>query len=146
TMGPFRLLNLRDADRDSLNMALLAGGATSNQVWRIPEDVRFEVRVVAADNRTLDDIEIKITGGHGVGWAHPDGSLPVAEADKYPDTESSAGRIYQQMKMASAFHEYPLSGKYDVLRVEVRDESGGNGSTILIPIEVIRQNVSFNKI
>ncbi len=146
TMGPFRLLNLRDADRDSLNMALLAGGATSNQVWRIPEDVRFEVRVVAADNRTLDDIEIKITGGHGAGWSHPDGALPVAEADKYPDAESSAGRIYQQMKMASAFHEYPLSGKYDVLRVEVRDEPGGNGSTILIPIEVIRQNVSFNKI
>ena len=141
--------DLTDADRLNLNVATLAGGSDiQEKVYRIPEDVRFEVRVLAGDNRELENIYIRISGGHAGDWAHPDGVAPVETQYEFPEVTTDTKRIYQQMKMANRFHFYPKAGFYDVIKIEVFDQpaAGGNGSVLYIPVEVINQSVFFRKI
>ncbi|MBW7876771.1 MAG: hypothetical protein H3C47_12380 [Candidatus Cloacimonetes bacterium] len=143
---------LNETRRGDLRVHQLLGAGQNthiNQVYRIPEDVRFEIRVVAGDNRSLDEMSIRISGGHtGLYSPHPEGYQSMEEQYKFPATVSSAGRVYQQMKFASAFHLYPKAQYYDVIKVEVFDSPGfsGNSSVLHIPVEVIDQKVFFRQI
>jgi len=143
-------LTLTEANLNDLRVHQLlgAGNTPDNQVYRIPEDVRFEIRVLAADNRNLDEISVRISGGHTGLYTHPDGYQAMEGQYYFPATISSAGRVYQQMKFASAFHLYPKAQFYDVIKIEVFDNPGfaGNGAVLHIPIEVIDQQVFFRQI
>jgi hypothetical protein len=153
--------SLTEAVAGDLKVNELAGSAVfAEQAYLIPEDVRFEIRVQAGDNRDLDrrstvatdpgagSISIKVSGGHAAVYARP-GSFPVAQAMdsifELPLTETMTGRVYQQMKFASVYHHYPRAGYYDVIEVEVSD-SNGNLRRLYIPIEVISQSVMFRQI
>jgi hypothetical protein len=152
---------LTEAVAGNLKVNSLAGSTVfAEQAYLIPEDVRFEIRVQAGDNRDLDrrstvatdpgagSISIKVSGGHAAAYARP-GTFPVAQAMdsifELPPTPTMKGRVYQQMKFASVHHHYPRAGYYDVIEVEVSD-SNGNSRKLYIPIEVISQSVTFRQI
>ncbi|MCJ8344572.1 hypothetical protein MJH12_03455, partial [bacterium] len=52
------------ASQEDIRIDQAAPSATSQKLYRIPEDVRFRVQVQAGDNKPLEDITIAISGGH----------------------------------------------------------------------------------
>jgi hypothetical protein len=132
----------------SYRIVNLADGEPMERVYRIPEDVRFQIKVEATDNRDLDRLSISIQGGIA-GYTPSDADMEPAttRSHHFGEINSSADdkRIYKQTKFISAFHLYPNKGVWDQLLVTVRD-GAGNSRSIYIPIEVIGQDVFFRQI
>lgn len=145
--GFFNNNNWTSANQDDVRVNQAAGANVSEQLYRIPEDVRFRVQVQAGDNKTLEDITIRVSGGHFTHYTHPDSNvLPVPTEEEFPGYEAADKRIYNQYRHGVKDHLYPRAGYYDVLEVVVTDGPAGNTRNIYIPIEVIPQELHFRKI
>ncbi|MCO4783142.1 MAG: hypothetical protein KC646_12530 [Candidatus Cloacimonetes bacterium] len=135
------------ASQEDIRINQAASSSVSDQIYRIPEDVRFRVQVQAGDNKTLEDITIEVSGGHFTKFAHPDSAiLQVPVEEQFPGYVAADKRIYNQFRQGVKDHLYPRAGYYDVLEVVVSDGPAGNTRRIYIPVEVIPQELHFRKI
>jgi hypothetical protein len=125
--------------------------ADQHEALHIPEDVRFMIKVEATDNRDLDEISITIRSAiDGLAVFTPDlASVRHISTDPgshaFPERYSSSGRIYQQAKILTGYHLYANANFYDVIQVDVSDQSG-NRRILDIPVIVIGQGVHFRQL
>ena len=122
----------------------------TNQAYHIPEDVRFMIQVEASDNKDLDEISITISSHSNPNsiFTPPSSYVHVSNDPSnkpFQTLNTSAGRIYNQAKVARGYHLYPNSGVYDVINIEVSD-ANGNKRVVNIPIIVVPQDVHFRSL
>ncbi len=130
--------------------SIKAGMDLVNQAFHIPEDVRFMIQIKASDNKDLDEISISASSHSNPSsiFTPPSNYVHVSNDPSNKPFEminSSAGRIYNQAKVARGYHLYPNSGVYDVISVEVAD-AANNKRVVNIPIIVIPQDVHFRSL
>ncbi|PCJ19786.1 MAG: hypothetical protein COB02_06235 [Candidatus Cloacimonadota bacterium] len=112
-----------------------------NFLVKIPEDVRFKIKVEAVDNVTLpENIQIEIqsdTSGFSLG--------SLVETENPFLAKVTTVRNYQSQGFISNFWQYPQPGRYDVIKITISDQQG-NRRMVKFPIEVIPQDLHFRKL
>ena len=138
-------------DKTVVNINSIQPGMNEvNQAYHIPEDVRFMIQIEASDNKDLDEIEIeaKSLSTWNAVFTPPTGYEHVSSNPSnqpFNTIVTTAGRIYNQSKIARGYHMYPNSGTFDVIQVHVKD-ANNNERFINIPIVVVSQDVHFRSL